>query len=72
MNDVFHEDIAPVMQRTAAAVNLLQRNNLMLVLDEPLNERWFIGPGKTPEHQMLAPLSDGHAFDVHPLADEAL
>ena len=72
MNDIFHEDIAPVMQRTAAAVNLLQRNNLMLVLDEPLNERWFIGPGKTPEHQMLAPLSDGHAFDVHPLPDEAL
>ena len=46
MNDVFHEDIAPVMQRTAAAVSLFQRNNLMLMLDEPLNQRWFIGPGE--------------------------
>ena len=72
MNDVFHEDIAPVMQRTAAAVNLFQRNNLMLMLDEPLNQRWFIGPGKTPEHQTLSDLPEDHLFDVHPLPDEAV
>ena len=48
MNDVFQEDIAPVLQRSAAAIGLLQSKNLMLLLDEPLNGRWSVGPGKPP------------------------
>ena len=56
MDDVFHENIAPVMQRTAAAIGLFQSNNLALMLDEPLNKRWMVGPCKTPEHQVLKPL----------------
>jgi hypothetical protein len=51
------------MQRTATAIALLQRNNLMLMLDEPLNRRWAIGPGQTPEHQHLGELPEDHAYD---------
>ena len=63
MNDIFNEEIAPVMQRTATAIALLQRNNLMLMLDEPLNRRWTIGPGQTPEHQHLGELPEDHSYD---------
>ncbi len=72
MNDVFHEEIAPVIQRTATAIALLQRNNLMLMLEEPLNNRWPIGPGRTPEHHVLGELPDDHSYDWSTLTDEAL
>jgi hypothetical protein len=72
MNEMFRESIAPVMQRTAAAVQQMMNNNLMLVLEEPLMGRWFIGPGRTPEHQVLDDLGDDHAYDWTPLADETL
>ena len=71
MNDIFHEEIAPVMQRTATASGLLQRNNLMLMLDEPLNGRWIIGPGRTPEHQVLGELPADHPYDWSMIEEEA-
>ena len=70
MNEVFHEDIAPVIQRTATAVGLFQHNNLMLMLDEPLNHRWTIGPGKVPKHQTLSELPEDHNYDWSMLEDE--
>ena len=70
MNDIFHEEIAPVMQRTATAIGLLQRNNLMLMLDEPLNGRWIIGPGRTPEHQVLGELPADHPYDWSMIEEE--
>ncbi len=71
MNDVFHEDIAPVIQRTATAIGLFQHNNLMLMLDEPLNKRWAIGPGRIPQHQTLNDLPEDHGYDWSVLEDEA-
>ena len=71
MNDIFNEEIAPVMQRTATAIALLQRSNLMLMLDEPLNRRWTIGPGRTPEHQQLGELPEDHSYDWSLLEGEA-
>ena len=71
MNDIFHEEIAPVMQRTATAIGLFQRNNLMLMLDEPLNGRWIIGPGRTPEHQVLGELPPDHPYDWSMIEEEA-
>lgn len=71
LNDVFAEDVAPVVSRTAMALAQLQRNNLLLMLDEPLNGRWSIGPGLTPEHQSLDPRADLDAYDVNRLPDEA-
>ena len=71
MDEVFREEIAPVMQRTAAAIGLFQRNNLALMLEEPLNRRWTVGPGQTPEHQTLAGLSDELDYDSSPLDGDA-
>ena len=71
MNEVFQEEIAPVMQRTAAAIQQLKNNNLMLVLETPLDARWFIGPGQTPEHQTLDDLPADHAYDWTPMKNEA-
>ena len=71
MNDMFREEIAPVMQRTAAVIQQLKNNNLMLVLEAPLDACWFIGPGQTPEHQTLDDLPDDHAYDWTPMKDEA-
>ena len=71
MDEVFHENIAPVMQRTAAAIGLFQSNNLALMLEEPLNERWRVGPGKTPDHQTLTVPPEDHGYDCRPLDGEA-
>lgn len=71
MDDVFRENIAPVMQRTAAAIGLFQRNNLALMLDEPLNRRWTVGPGRTPEHQILASLTHDQDYDCSPVDGDA-
>ena len=71
MNDVFREEIAPVMQRTAAAIQQLKNNNLMLVLEEPLEARWSIGPGQIPEHQTLDDLPEDHGYDWTPMENEA-
>ena len=71
MDEVFREEIAPVMQRTAAAIGLFQRNNLALMLEEPLNRRWTVGPGQTPEHQTLAGLSDELNYDSSPMDGDA-
>jgi hypothetical protein len=70
LNDAFKENIAPVLHRTTAALHLLQSQNLLLMLDEPLNGRWFVGPGKTPEHQHLSPLNEELNIDVNPLEGE--
>ena len=69
--DEVYENIAPVMQRTAAAIGLFQSNNLALMLEEPLNERWMVGPGITPNHQTLSTLPDDHGYDWGPLDGEA-
>lgn len=71
LNDVFAEGVAPVVSRTAMALAQLQRNNLLLMLDEPLNGRWRIGPGLTPDHQSLDPRGDLEEYDVSRLPDEA-
>ena len=46
MNEVFHENIAPVMQRTAAAIGLFQSNNLALMLKNPSTNAGGWGPVK--------------------------
>lgn len=71
MNATFHEAIAPVMHRTAAAISVFQAQNLMLVLEGPLEKRWSVGPGLTPSHQHLEPLDQHLDIDVLPLAEEA-
>jgi len=72
MDAVFAEEVAPVVSRTAMALGQLQRNNLLLMLDEPLNARWNIGPGRTPEHQILDAQGEHDDYDTERLPDEAV
>ena len=58
LDSLFHEDIAPVIHRTAAGINLLKSKNLMTVLDEEFTGRWQINKGTTPENQVLSPLDE--------------
>ena len=71
LNETYKENIAPVLHRTTAALHLLQSQNLLLMLEEPLEQRWYVGPGRTPEHQQLAPLNEDLDIDVEPLDSEA-
>jgi len=71
LNEIYKENIAPVLHRTTAALHLLQSQNLLLMLEEPLEQRWYVGPGRTPEHQQLAPLNEDLDIDVEPLDSEA-
>ena len=71
LDRTFHEDIAPVIQRTTAALGLMQQNNLILILDAPLEQRWYIGPGRIPEHQSLAEVDPELNLDSSRLPGEA-
>lgn len=70
MNHLFKEEIAPVIARTAVALSLLQQHNLLLILKEPLNGRWSVGPGVVPENQELTALDDETHYDTELLIGE--
>ncbi|MCH1539906.1 MAG: hypothetical protein L7S56_00500 [Candidatus Poseidonia sp.] len=69
MNEMYQEEIAPVIARTSVAVSLLSSHNLMVVLEEPLNQRWRVGPGLIPEYHELE-ISENEAYDLELLAGE--
>jgi hypothetical protein len=71
LDDLYSEDIAPVLHRTAAAVAVFQQQNLMLMLDEPLEQRWLVGPGCTPEHQVLGEPDPVLMLDSKPIEGDA-
>lgn len=58
LDSLYHEDIAPVIHRTAAGINLLKEKNLMTILNEEFTGKWSIGKGVTPTNQNLEPLDD--------------
>lgn len=66
MDEVFKEDIAPVVDRTASGIDALKSRNLMTVLQEPFNEKWNIGPGNVPQNQSLEPSSGTLQYDLEP------
>ncbi|DAC31432.1 MAG TPA: hypothetical protein D7H95_05525 [Candidatus Poseidoniales archaeon] len=70
MNEVFQEDMAPVVDRTASGIDALKRRNLMTVLSTEFSKKWSTGPGVVPEHQTLAPLGEGMKIDADPLDGE--
>jgi hypothetical protein len=69
MNDTFHDEITPVIHRTELAIVQFMRLNLMLVLDTPLDGKWQVGPGITPQGQTLQTL-DGDFFETQSLEGE--
>ena len=58
LDSLFHEDISPVMHRTAAGINLLKEKNLMTILDSKFTRKWAISQGITPNNQTLKPLDE--------------
>ena len=58
LDSLYHEDISPVIDRTAAGINLLKSKNLMTLLSETFNGKWAIEPGITPNNQTLKPLDN--------------
>ena len=40
MDACFHEDIAPVVDRTAAGIDALKSRNLMSILSQPFTKKW--------------------------------
>lgn len=56
LDSLYHEDISPVIDRTAAGINLLKSKNLMTLLSEKFTGKWSINPGITPTNQTLKPL----------------
>ena len=56
LDSVFHEDIAPVVERTRRGLESLKNQNLLTILDEKFTEKWEIGTGITPVNQSLGEL----------------
>ena len=71
LDQTYQEAISPVIQRTTAALRVFESQNLMLLLDEPLQQRWMVGPGTTPSHQNLDPLDVSLRIDAQRMDDEA-
>ncbi len=69
MNEVFKEDIAPAVDRTASGIDALKSRNLMTVLHEPFAGKWNIGPGITPSNQSLRQDNGNIPYDVEPRSE---
>ncbi|MBP77704.1 MAG: hypothetical protein CL926_00360 [Deltaproteobacteria bacterium] len=69
MDEVFKENIAPAVDRTASGIESLKSRNLMTVLQEPFAGKWNIGPGQTPQNQTLNTGEQAIKFDVEPRSE---
>ena len=49
LDSLYHEDIKPVIHRTAAGVSLMKTKNLMTILDQEFTGMWDIDKGITPK-----------------------
>ena len=67
----FHEDIAPVAERTATALRQMQSIGVMIIIDSPEYLCWNINPGMTPSGHVLEPEFPAH-FEVALLDSETL
>jgi len=66
MDEIFHENIAPAVDRTASGIDSLRSRNLVTCLDQPFSLKWNIGPGQTPTHQKLVGVDEKIGYDVEP------
>ncbi|MDP6640342.1 MAG: PqqD family protein [Candidatus Poseidoniaceae archaeon] len=68
LDQTFHEDIAPVVKRTATAIHQFQELGLMIMLARPEDKVWEIGPGIIPKgHEDNEVIPDD--YDTSPLVD---
>jgi len=66
MDEVFKENIAPAVDRTASGIDALKTRNLMTCLNQSFTLKWNIGPGQTPQHQTLAGIDESSGYDIEP------
>lgn len=71
LDETYHEDIAPVVSRTTMGIALLISKNMLIILDEPLQGKWNIGPGVTPSGQFLDELDSRLNIDISLLEGES-
>ena len=69
LDATFHEDIAPVAERTATALRQMQKLGLVIILEKSSDCTWDVGPGITPEGHNLESEYPG-IFDILPLDGE--
>lgn len=69
MDEVFKENIAPAVDRTANGIESLKSRNLMTILQEPFSGKWNIGPGQTPQNQTLNTAPQSIEYDVEPRSE---
>jgi len=60
----FHEDIAPVVERTKRGIDSLKNQNLVTVLDLPFTGKWDIKRGIVPVNQTLTELDPKLNIDI--------
>lgn len=70
MDQTFHESIAPVEERTMAALVQFESLGFLTLLDSPLDDRWLTGPGVCPAGQMLPEVEQDLRLDAEPLPGE--
>ena len=66
MDEIFHEDIAPAVDRTASGIDSLRTRNMVTCLGQPFMLKWNIGPGQTPKHQTLTAIDEKSGYDIEP------
>ena len=71
LDSTFHEDIAPVAERTATALRQMQTLGLVIILEKPDDCIWDVGPGITPEGHNLEP-EYPEIFDILLLENEKI
>ena len=64
LDSTFHEDIAPVVERTKRGLEQLKRQNLVALLDSPFENKWEIKRGITPINQTLGPLDSALNINI--------
>ena len=65
MDRVFQEEIAPVKERTNAALMQFESLGFLKVLDEPFDGGWPIGPGTSPLGQKLPEADQSLELDTN-------
>ncbi|MBT3421052.1 MAG: PqqD family protein [Euryarchaeota archaeon] len=64
LDSTFHEDIAPVVERTNRGIIHLKSQNLVTVLNQPFTGKWSIKRGIVPRNQNLEPLDPQFEIDI--------
>ena len=72
MDSAFEESIAPVQERTQAAIIQLEALGFLAVLPQLFDRGWPTGPGVSPRGLLLPPADERPDLDTNPLGSESV